>query len=69
MDDWFKQVTLTTFMLVWPPVSLCELVIPNLAKIDATNFSGFPALILATFYLLWLVDYGGVFFILKEWTK
>ena len=67
--DWLRHGIVIMIMFVWPPISLTEIVLPNLSNIDTTYFSGLPTIILVSFYLCWLVDYGSVFFLLHKWTK
>jgi hypothetical protein len=67
--NWLGRAITIMLMFVWPPVTLTELVIPNLSKIDATNFTGLPAIILVTFYLCWFVDYGGAFILMRKWNN
>jgi hypothetical protein len=67
--NWIGKGITIMLMFVLPPISLTELVLPNLSKIDTTNFSGLPAVILVAFYLAWIVDYGGAFALMRDWTK
>jgi hypothetical protein len=67
--NWFTKGIVLMLMFVWPPVTLTELVLPYLSDLSSSNFSGLPTIGAVAFILVWLVDYGGAFFLLREWSN
>ena len=67
--NWLGRGITLMLMFVWPPITLTELALPNLVKVDITNFSGLPNIILVAFYLMWFVDYGFAFLLMRKWTN
>ena len=62
-------VFLVFTMFLWPPITLTELALPSLAKISASNFAGFPTIGATAFILVWIADYAGAFFLMRDWAN
>lgn len=67
--NWFGKSIVLMLMFVWPPVTLTELVLPYLASLSSSSFSGLPTIGAVTFILVWFVDYGGAFLLMREWSN